>query len=697
MAYVLATRVLLALLCLNLSQGSSESPLTHQLLLLLPLQDVKEPTAGWERGLEILPGAHIAAEIINNSSDLQGHQLQLIPIDSGRCEYQVSQFKYLPQLINLTFNQGLNVKAAIGYLCHNEVQIMLNSPSSVSSLINKVLKIQPVILINTLLSFMQFMEWSRIGIITELNDFFFFNTAEAVATAIEENSNLTVTVTRMIQIPNKAYKIEHDLPKVLFLSLSPSILVTVLCSAYTQDLLWPKHVWMLHSYRLMNILTDTSSSCNISKALEGAILINEQLTPVYSDSDFYNKYIKKLSDHSKQQSTTLHPNVYAYKAYDLVWETAMMSFSLGGQQIAIDRLVPHWQQKNMNIIQIKGDNSESHIATYSANSGELSVHDRIFKDTAPSDELSFVVLGVPPAYTIIFSIFAVIVFIIETSVLILYICFRKEPEVKSTSFSVSLFMFFGCYLCNIYVPVTIYSQQPLIGPPEIEDSICQMRLWLSNFGIFCIEATLLVKILRVYHIFFRYKATPIGKKCSDIFLACYIVIILSPIMILYALQSSLENYGSILVQNSKQSHIEIERNCGPNKPVWYILLIVYGYSLSTALAIAAIKTRKIRYKHFKDTRKVNTYLFCFTIITAMTIGCYLLLDRSKAYKYYLSPTPIQIGLSMVALLCQFLLFVPKVFPPFKRYITARCDINAVPIPVVHTEMVHVSNSTLQVL
>ena len=671
MAHILAT--LLVLLCVNLSQVSPESPLTHQLLLILPLQDVKGPTAGWERGLEVLPGAQIAAEMINNSSDSQGHQLQLIPIDSDRCENKVSRFSFLPQLINLTFNQGLNVKAAIGILCHNEVQIMLDSPSLVSSIINKVLKTQPMMLVNTVLSFMQYMEWSRIGIITELNDSFFFNAAEAIAKAIEENSNFMVT--RMIQVPSEAYKVDSDLPKILFLSVSPSILVKVLCSAYTQDLLWPKHVWMLHSYRLMDFLTDTSFSCNISKALEGAILINEQLTPADSDerySDFYNKYIKKLSHYSRQQSAKLQANVYAYKAYDLVWETAL-SLSLDGQQIAINGLVPHQQSRNMNIIQIHSDNIESHTASYSPHSGELIVHNGQFKHTAPSDKPPLVILGVSPAYTIIFSILSVMVFVIETNVLILYICFRKEPEVKSTSFSLSLLMFFGCYLCNAYTPVSLYFQQPLIDPSAIENALCHVRLWLSNIGIHFIQVTLLVKILRVYHIFFRYKVKPIGKNCSDIILACYVVIILSPSVLVHTLWSSLDNYGSILTQTPKQSYIELEKSCGPvNKPVWYIFLIVYGYSISTVLVTFAIKTRKIRYKQFKDSRKVNMYLFCLTIVSTMTFGYWLLLDRSNTYKYYHSLTPLQIGLSIIALLCQFLLFIPKVFPPFKRYTMARC-------------------------
>ncbi len=667
MAYMLAT--LFILLCLRLPEASRSTPLTHQFLLILPLQDVNEPTlsAGWERGHEILPGAQIATEMINNSSTI-GYQLKLIPIDSGRWENSVSQFTFLPQLINSTFNQGLDVCAVIGLLYHNEFQVMLDSPSSISSIITKRLKIQPVIVINTLLSFMHYMEWTKIGIITELNlkEFFYFNTAEAIAKAIKNSS---ITISKMIQIPSNAHKIDYDLPKVLFLSASPSVLVKVLCSAYKRDLLWPNRVWILHGYRLMDFQTDTNFSCNISRALEGAIIIYEELIPVDDIeryNSFYNMYVKKLLDHSKFRNITLKPNRYAYVAYDLVWETAL---TLSSRQ-ELNGTVRYQGQRKMNIIHIKDHNGviESLIAIYSPHSGELNVCDKEFKRIAPSDRLPLVIFGVPPAYTIIFSITSVIVFVFETSVLIVYICFRKEPEIKSTSFSLSLLMFFGCYLCNIYTPVVLYFQQPLIGLHEMEDGLCHVRLWLSNTGIYFIEVTLLVKLLRVYRIFFRYKAKPIGRKFSDIFLACYVLIILSPSIIIHVLWSLLDSYGFILVQTPIQSY----KSCGPVKPIWSILLIVYGNFITIALVTVAIKTRKIRHKQFKDSRKVNIYLFCFTIVSAMTFGYWFLLDQSNTYEHYLSFIPLHIGLSLMVLLCQSLLFVPKVFPPFQRYIVATC-------------------------
>ena len=164
--------------------------------------------------------------------------------------------------------------------------------------------------------------------------------------------------------------------------------------------------------------------------------------------------------------------MYACIAYDLVWGAALTLSSKKHGAIA------HQPQRNMNIIQVKG-HSECLIATYSFCLGQISVHDREFKDRAPSDKLPLVVLGVPVAYAIIFSPLVVIVFVVETSVLILYICFRKEPEIKSTSFSLSLLMFLGSYLCNIYTPISLYFQQPLIESFEVETALCHVRLAMA--------------------------------------------------------------------------------------------------------------------------------------------------------------------------------------------------------------------------
>ena len=59
------------------------------LLIALPLHPTSGPRVNWERGLEILPGAHLAVNDVNNDSTiLPGHTLKLIVADSGRDQFE---------------------------------------------------------------------------------------------------------------------------------------------------------------------------------------------------------------------------------------------------------------------------------------------------------------------------------------------------------------------------------------------------------------------------------------------------------------------------------------------------------------------------------------------------------------------------------------------------------------------------------
>ena len=119
--------------------------------------------------------------------------------------------------------------------------------------------------------------------------------------------------------------------------------------------------------------------------------------------------------------------------------------------------------------------------------------------------------------------------------LIGYIYFRNEPEVKSTSFTLSLLiLFLGCYLHVIVLSLLLYLDQPISISLVILNTICGVLPWIRGLGVSTslIIATLLVKLARVCHIFNRMTPKPLGKKSSDLFLAGYVLLILSPLIVI---------------------------------------------------------------------------------------------------------------------------------------------------------------------
>ena len=60
------------------SSSSSDSfqKCSHLYLLNVQAYPDNKPFAGWDRGLDLIPGGHLAVEQINNSSILPGHELK---------------------------------------------------------------------------------------------------------------------------------------------------------------------------------------------------------------------------------------------------------------------------------------------------------------------------------------------------------------------------------------------------------------------------------------------------------------------------------------------------------------------------------------------------------------------------------------------------------------------------------------------
>ena len=128
----------------------------------------------------------------------------------------------------------------------------------------------------------------------------------------------------------------------------------------------------------------------------------------------------------------------------------------------------------------------------------------------------------------------VIGFAFITIMLIGCIYFCNEPEVKSTSFMLSLLIFLGCYLNLIFLLFLLYFHQPILISEGTLNAICGIFPWISGLGISValIIATVLVKLARVYHIFNQVTAKPMGKQSSDIVLAGYVLLILLPMIII---------------------------------------------------------------------------------------------------------------------------------------------------------------------
>ena len=103
--------------------------------------------------------------------------------------------------------------------------------------------------------------------------------------------------------------------------------------------------------------------------------------------------------------------------------------------------------------------------------------------------------------------------------------------------------------------------------------------------------------------------------------------------------------------------------------IWYWALFPYYWILQGALLFVAIKTRKIRSKNFKDTKKVNLLMFLILMIGVCGIAYLVTFFEVGLYNY--AAILVIIIQTLIPTACQFTLFVPKIWPPLQKKLSSK--------------------------
>ena len=312
---------------------------------------------------------------------------------------------------------------------------------------------------------------------------------------------------------NERVRLIHNAAKITFVSTSLKSTVDILCSAYEEKAVWPEYVWILHSYLLEDIKS-INAGCSINKALDNVLFIRQQIP----DKVFNSSY-----------------NPYSVVLHDFIWATThkFLNLSMSVEQsthINVVEVTQVWHAAEFTLVAINGPN--------------ITFFDDKIKVVIISDDFEMRFEGASTGYTVIFSIEIVIGFVFVTIMLIGYVYFRNEPEVKSTSFMLTLLIFLGCYLNLLFVLILLYFHQPILISENSLNVICWILPWISALGISIalIIATILVKLARVYFIFNKVTAKPLGKQSSDIVLAGYVFLILLPMIVILMIWMIVDRY-----------------------------------------------------------------------------------------------------------------------------------------------------------
>ena len=622
------------------------------------------------------------------------HKLSIEVIRAHECNAISSQSKSHDLLINFVnsmLHQGKNISGVVE-LCHgisvpfdmSHVSTFFKTALSGLTTTKTSRKLILSQVVSAWYSFMNHVGWTQFGIITDIKDVYSFHLAQLL---IERAQKHGVKVTMNIQHCCTT-EIHSPLPNIVFVSVSTQNAMQLLCTLYKRQQLWPKHVWVLHSNWHDAFLSDSAvlPECDVNLAQQGVIFLRNQRRPddvhslLESGISYWN-YTTILMDYQTRDNISLQPNGYTNRLHDLLLAVVLKpngnytqksdNFTFRGAQGIVKVNSNGWMQSNIDFVQVRGAHVSS-IAIYNI-AGEVHLTDPLFRELASLYKPRLRVIGGSTFYIVGLATEIALGLLLTTVMLVLLLIFRKEPEVKSTSFTLSLLMFLGCYLTLLYLSLLLHFDQSYNSLHASHlHNLCRSQPWLSGLGIplTLTVAVLLIKMLRVYHIFHRLIPGAVGKPCSDLFLMVYVIILLIPNILIHIVWSAFDEYSlSVEYMAHSVDIIEVKKQCVCQYFYhWLTILSANLALLLLALLVVAVKSRKIQLTHFKDTKKANALVFATNVNLFLTLSYWLFLRGIDA-ENHITHLPLHFGHSAFVVLCQVLLFAPKVLPPSQRYIS----------------------------
>ena len=449
-------------------------------------------------------------------------------------------------------------------LSHMNITIPLIYGSLVSSTSTGVFYMysSSTVIVDAFLQLSKRLNWSRMGVISDDSDTYF---SETTIFLLKKENNLTIYPYLDVgETENIDELVKHIISlntKVIFLSANCYKTYQILHTAHLNHLTWPEYAWIAHSIHRHELLQCNSTHSLGSKPFEGVIFINQDLTTNSSHESSSEACREKgrFSDSTqfKILRDAVHTVVNAVASNfsaDIIKNTLQTDFLGATGRI---KFTNNQVERNIKITQMK-NNRENLIAYYHRNSFTLEIIDKtLLLGTIPDDSPLLTKRPQLPIWYVTTEVSIMVIFV--TIILVMYLYYRNCPEIKATSVPLSILIFIGCYLLLFFLILILIESN--FEHDAMYANICIPILWLSGIGfpIPLIFATLLVKMLRIYHIFNTFGKA--SKLSSDLSLLLFVLLILSPNILILIVFSSLGSYRLQAIYEVKTGYIETGQGC----------------------------------------------------------------------------------------------------------------------------------------
>ena len=176
----------------------------------------------------------------------------------------------------------------------------------------------------------------------------------------------------------------------------------------------------------------------------------------------------------------------------------------------------------------------------------------------------------------------------------------------------------------------------------------------------------MMRMLRVYRIFTYFGK--LGKRWSDGALFAGTMVIVGANIIYLTLWSvlggatNINNNTMLVTPEGSFPHYEVTHTCIPPSTTLIVLDSLQIVFLYIIVVLLAILTRNIRRQHFKDTKKVNMFIY-LDILTYIILSFPLMITNPEIQVYFRF-----VEINSHAIICQMFLFLSKCLPPLLRHL-----------------------------
>ena len=652
---------------------------------------------------EILSAAEMAVDKINRRDDiLPGYRLELIPVNTETCNQSLVTEAPVNFVRHVT-GGDLSIVGVVGLVCSTVTQtisplagrperdLLQISAGAISPIFSNEKEYprlyrmisSSAVYNDVVLSLMATFQWKRISMVRDATLIQHTTTADNFVTKLDERIELELVFlgdTTPTCTTSPVHSLIRKRARIIYASVTAFEARELLCEMYQKGNNWPDFVWLFHGLSIEDLILSTKKCDNdtMQTAVEGVFLMRYRLQPnpntILVSGQTYSEYLMELHNHTNG----IQENQRANSLHDSIWAFALalnnsVSEGLGHN---ITRLV----EKNLRKIHFSGsqgdiafneerevvtevdifhvrDGEEMYAGHYSQATRNITVH--LPSERIPGDDF---VIRLHFALPISIFIITAILLIFSTVVMALFVYYWNKPSIKATSRYQSLLMLAG--RCMMYMAALIAATTESVSY-SLNGPLCQVEVWLSAIGVQLIYSTLFMRLLRVYKIFLTSSNLRKlqGKIWSDQGLAALSFIPVSVTIIFLTLWSTLYPLSTgYAIPFSSDSTPLVPVCSGSTASLVWLAVTYYGVNgiSIVAVVILATLTRKVEMNIFKDSNKVNS--FVFTTVVCLSVWFPYTLTFTNYISIPQASFCFVVSINLVIpFFCKAFLFIPKIW------------------------------------